>query len=504
MKKWTVRTILLALALAALSFKMCVSYFQRKNFGLEARVGVQHPQSSTTTTSEVVVGGGQDAPRHSSSRNPTSIAPAAAQGDAQLRPIQSVAQAKPRRATTDKGRLRAQMNKSLVVKHGKLGQAHAIGSEAGHAHVMDWIGSASRRNTSTLVRAATTIGKSDSAIWNARVMKSIGSASRNASTLTQDATIDKNEPTTPTPTISSSTFTSPVPTTPSSSTTTSKIAVVFKTIDLVDECRRQRVLRLAELTRETSMHVWVLYDGNASSLAPLQAQFSCLFGGKVARSEDGQSGRTNAAFVRWLASSTYDFAWYLEDDVEFTGSWTTFFKPAEEKAGQDDIVATFVNVGQNWWWARGCWVLGRKCFLHDAGEQSSNLTIVQTYMAIFRMSRRFASAYLRLERRKHFTGFYEAVTAPLCDRMPTFNCTRSQMHFPGGVYTLGGAPDGPFWHGRKKHDEVFSLTALASYKGNGEFDWNKYRTNADVPQNCLFHPVKCEAELARRYRERWK
>ena len=376
---------------------MCVSYYdvrvilQRKNFGLdvtlEARVGVQHPQGSKTTS----------VPQYPS-RNPTS-APAAARGDAQLRPIQSVAQAKPRRATTNTGRLRAQMKESVVVKHRKLGQAHAIGSQFRHAHVMKRIGNASRRNTSTLVQAAeTTVGKYESAIRNAHVMKSIGSASTSTSTLIQDATITKNVSATPTPTTSSSTTTAPprpVPATPSSSTTTPKIAVVFKTIDVVDECRRQRVLRLAELTRATRMHVWVLYDGDASSLAPLQAQFPNVFGSKVAQSKDGQSGRTNAAFVRWLASSTYNFAWYIEDDVEFTGSWTTFFKPAEEKAGPADVVATFVNESQKWWWARECSVFGRNCFLHDAGEQSSNRIIVQTYMAIFRMSRRFASAYLR-------------------------------------------------------------------------------------------------------------
>ena len=50
-------------------------------------------------------------------------------------------------------------------------------------------------------------------------------------------------------------------------------------------------------------------------------------------------------------------------------------------------------------------------------------------------------------------GFYEAVTAVACDRTTTFKCTRRQMHFPGGVYELGGAPDGPFYHDRKKSDK---------------------------------------------------
>lgn len=67
-----------------------------------------------------------------------------------------------------------------------------------------------------------------------------------------------------------------------------KIAVVFKTVDVVDECRAQRVFRLAELTRATSMHVWVLYDGNASRLfASLGAEFPNVFTHKVARAIDG-------------------------------------------------------------------------------------------------------------------------------------------------------------------------------------------------------------------------
>ena len=52
--------------------------------------------------------------------------------------------------------------------------------------------------------------------------------------------------------------------------------------------------------------------------------------------------KTKWGATYWFAKQKkYRFLWYLEDDVVFTGSWTTFFNAALTHAGDADLMAKF-------------------------------------------------------------------------------------------------------------------------------------------------------------------
>jgi hypothetical protein len=165
--------------------------------------------------------------------------------------------------------------------------------------------------------------------------------------------------------------------------------------------------------------------------------------------------------------------------VVFTGEWRAYFGPAQEKAASADLSMQWKDQDSKWPHAKLCRVRGKAC-LH--GNH-----IIQSRLALFRMSKRFASEWLGLRAHRQLQGHDEALVAAVCDA--SAQCRRKQMHFPGGVYVMGHY--GLFL--AKSSSPVYKLRILASFQG-GKVDESKFPTDADVPRERIYHPVKCEAE----------
>ena len=256
----------------------------------------------------------------------------------------------------------------------------------------------------------------------------------------------------------------------------------------------QRLLALSQITQTLNVDVWVLLDEPmkqevAKQVSDLAASNERVFVAKTPSIDLAryppffESERKDLIwpFINWLHQSKYDFAWYVEDDFVFTGNWSSYFDSAEQEAGRADLVAKYGNTNAQWAWSESCELRGRKCL--------QNNHIVQTKLALHRMSRRFATRMLHLRALGQLQGRDEALVALICDEW--VECTRSPLYFQGGVYTPGHW--GPFQSNFSARP--YTLRGLASFnEARRTFDFSKYSTNAGVPRDRLYHPVKCEAE----------
>ena len=275
-------------------------------------------------------------------------------------------------------------------------------------------------------------------------------------------------------------------------TTAPSMALVFKT-RVVDKCRLQRISALSRITQTMDIDVWVLYDADGKMVRQLHdltktnrrvfiAKTPSLDLKRYPPFYESERRDLTWPFINWLKQSKYLFAWYVEDDFVFTGDWHDYFFPAEREAGDADLVSENHVQGSTWPLTWSCRIKGQKCL--------KNNRIVQTKLALHRMSRRMATMMLHLRAQRQLKGRDEALLAAVCDQWA--GCTRSKLYSPGGVYTTGHW--GPFVGDTSA--AVYTLRGLASYKHKSKqrFNFSEFLTNANVPKGRLYHPVACEAE----------
>ena len=196
--------------------------------------------------------------------------------------------------------------------------------------------------------------------------------------------------------------------------------------------------------------------------------------------------RSKWPFKYWLASAPYEHAWYIEDDVVFTGPWVNFFKPATVAAAGADIVAKTGTI------KRSAWNYGNPLYNNAALLQGD--TLRKMYGCIFRMSQRTAGALVQMA--TMLTGHEEALHLPLCERKISWCRWTNLLTPPNSVVELGGW--GPWSSYVPVTDKNYALSTVASYKWiyaqrTWGLNYSQYQSNADVPRNALYHPVKCEA-----------
>ena len=82
--------------------------------------------------------------------------------------------------------------------------------------------------------------------------------------------------------------------------------------------------------------------------------------------DDGRTGGSKGAFLRFAAASPYDLLWQIEEDAFYTGKWQTLFD--ELAATPADLLASFHMmpagplVAAAPWWLRNCAVGAAPCF----------------------------------------------------------------------------------------------------------------------------------------------
>lgn len=343
----------------------------------------------------------------------------------------------------------------------------------------------------------------------------------------------------------SSNYSSKIDETIGKSETTGYQALVFRTkaIRSYDDCRLSRFKSLIQVGREhLEWDVWLLHDQNESEIA--RSRLNKFFqvknnndsnnnnvkknvntvnirGNEVyvfhAKAIDtpkyykhglhgGEYKKSKWAFMHWLNNNPkYAHAWYIEDDVVYTGNWYDFFHIMNKGSVGADIVARMKKENRNkWFWARKCTYKGQALFKsssssplpssnNDIRHNNSNVIVDEVEklsLTLFRSSRRFAVQLVKEERA--LSGHHEALFAGICLYHWNSWCKITPLVLPhGSIMTLSGHN---LWlHG---FGSAYTLRGIASFDPNhNSIDMNKYLNNFEVPKNRVYHPVKCEEEL---------
>ena len=94
--------------------------------------------------------------------------------------------------------------------------------------------------------------------------------------------------------------------------------------------------------------------------------------------DDGRTGGSKGAFLRFAASSPYDLLWQIEEDAFYTGKWQTLFDKLA--ATPADLLASFHMmpagplVAAPPWWLRECAVGAAPCFAAMRASSCSSAT----------------------------------------------------------------------------------------------------------------------------------
>ena len=185
--------------------------------------------------------------------------------------------------------------------------------------------------------------------------------------------------------------------------------------------------------------------------------------------DDGRTGGSKGAFLRFASSSSYDHLWQIEEDAFYTGKWQTLFD--ELAATPADLLATYVMlVGPSSRRRRGGCATARwaRRRARAAGAAAQNDVVDRP------RSRSYAASLVAALGRAR--GHMEALAAPFC--RATARCVAASIpHEHVGMVTTGGwgAFDGA----------APNATTLGGLRGSPR------RT---LQSGRLYHPVKCRTD----------
>lgn len=285
-------------------------------------------------------------------------------------------------------------------------------------------------------------------------------------------------------------------------TAVQETAVVYVT-NTLEQCSLTRLHALARATRNSTYDTVLFFDGTYARLlaarshemwpsavrAVLQPQVPAH-----ARSlGDERSGMTKPAFLLWLAGSSYNAAWHVEDDTFFAGAWGVSLFDAHV-GHSADLVGQLrsLTLGDNAKYKLHCTLdaAGTRC------APGGNCPHCLTYWPALRVSRRLARATLAVLRAGG-RGHHEYMPGAICQQQllrPSSGaagqsvgwCTMRQL--PSNVtegIVLGGAT-----HFRQRTSEVTS-----SSSANRQFTLRGLLRVMKLPlrPGTLYHPIKCQA-----------
>ena len=191
--------------------------------------------------------------------------------------------------------------------------------------------------------------------------------------------------------------------------------------------------------------------------------------------DDGRTGGSKGAFLRFAASSSYDLLWQIEEDAFYTGKWQALFD--ELAAVPADLLASFHTmpagplVAAPPWWLRDCAVGAAPCFAPPA-------PLRKTMWSIVRVSRSYAASLVAALDAGRARGHMEALAAPFC--RATAGCVAASIpHEHVGLVTTGGW--GAFSDGAAAN--ATTLEGIA-----------RIAAPHALQSDRLYHPVKCRTD----------
>ena len=164
----------------------------------------------------------------------------------------------------------------------------------------------------------------------------------------------------------------------------------------------------------------------------------------------GTSKWAKLSFVLWLASSEFDFAWHLEDDVGVAGNWSELVRLYSNDT-ESDLIGQFNFDRKHGYYSHDCTVCGPKAGI--------------TKWPVLRMSRKLARAIVQRVCAGE-DGHHEAFALAACAMMP--KCQWRLLEH-ARLYLLKGSEH----RDMKQHKLRFIIPA-------------------DPAGDVVFHPVKCD------------
>lgn len=169
----------------------------------------------------------------------------------------------------------------------------------------------------------------------------------------------------------------------------------------------------------------------------------------------------------YLDNPDYDYYWFMEYDVRYTGEWHDFFDAWDHSTA--DMLGTYIlryHVQPDWiWWSS---------FKHPS-KKIEKEDMIRTFLPVGRVSRR-AWAFLHQEYRDGWSGEYEV-------RLPTL------LHRAGYVIEdYGGAGEFVAPGNLDRHYLGGPTPAVAP--PGGTFRYRPIMTSVGSTPNKLWHPVK--------------
>jgi hypothetical protein len=181
---------------------------------------------------------------------------------------------------------------------------------------------------------------------------------------------------------------------------------------------------------------------------------------------------TNAHFVLmdfYLQHPFYDYYWFIEDDVRFTGNWSLLFDFFTRHPIQPDFISSLITTYQEapvWnWWAS---------LMHPVNQIPMYLRI-RSFNPVMRISNAALSCIHNMLRDK-WIGHHEAL-------LPTV------LHLEGfHIADFGG--DGPFVLPGQK-ERFYVTESMSNNVGVGTMRFRPVIQPSEITkENKLYHPVK--------------
>lgn len=257
-----------------------------------------------------------------------------------------------------------------------------------------------------------------------------------------------------------------------------KTALVFSARYLTN-CSAARLHQLAATT-PPEVDVWFLHDHakyNPSSpeivtslyhlnslVESVRVQHAAKESTMIPGFDTAKSGASKSSFLRWMKKhgKEYEYAWHVEEDIFYTGMWSTMFRAHELETA--DVIAIKIPAGKPWRWAQR-----RHCRINYPSEMHQRMNcndIIRfaCHWAILRFSQSFSTRLLEDLEKKRLYGHHEAVIGILLTLEPD-NFTYSALQHVGKIVAPG--------------------------KARGKVSLGTLTKN--VTPNRLYHPIKCQA-----------
>ena len=273
----------------------------------------------------------------------------------------------------------------------------------------------------------------------------------------------------------------------------SAAAILLRRLNL---CQVGVLQSIFKSTSRNMLDVWALVGEwstirrHASALegVHLRAQADYAVPRELKSFGDLRSGQTKPAFVMWAlnVSANYHYVWHIEDDVLWTGPWSSLLHSDSEA----DILSPIMLADPIWWhWTQPgrCSLRGSECVDHHSPTRQQ-CPVVTHPPAIFCqlpwVVSRFSVRFLfRLYAEMMFgaKGHHEALTTSICNLMGE-GCRFELLCTGGrGNLTLGAAD-------KRSPSEAWTCQRRAP---DGESP-ESLLTAHQLQQLALYHPYKCQ------------